>query len=180
MSRLVKKALHSFSREKLPPTEKSFVSPPALEVPIPPLTGTPVTLAIIGGGQRGNASALLVPVEQCRAVTDSPRIGARQLRSHSRSLLQGSRSGRASSPNPSGVCQYVWCSLRECLRITYRTARCVRCSRQGREAKDFNGSHHLRPRPDACRIHDRVYATGLSCALRKTPGSGRTRVYRGC
>ena len=55
MSRLVKKVLHSFLREKLPPTEKSFIPPPALKIPTSPLTGDPVTLAIIGGGQRGKA-----------------------------------------------------------------------------------------------------------------------------
>jgi hypothetical protein len=60
MSRLVKKALHPFSRshEKLPPTEKSFVPPPALKEELPPpfFTGDPVTLAVIGGGQRGKVS----------------------------------------------------------------------------------------------------------------------------
>ena len=47
MSRLVKKVLHSFSREKLPLTEKSFVPLPTLKIPTSPLTGDPVTLAII-------------------------------------------------------------------------------------------------------------------------------------
>ena len=57
MSRLVKKALHAFSPEKSPmTTEKNVVQLPTLKAPVP-LTGDPVTLAIIGGGERGKASA---------------------------------------------------------------------------------------------------------------------------
>ena len=53
----------------------------------------------------------------CRAVTDSPSIGVRKLHSHSLSLLQDSCSGRASSPNPSDVCQQTRRPGRECLRM---------------------------------------------------------------
>lgn len=66
MSRLVKKALRPFSsKEKIEKTEKTetaekrFVPPPALKELVPQLTGDPVTLAIIGGGQRGKASRSL-------------------------------------------------------------------------------------------------------------------------
>ena len=175
MSRLVKKALHPFSREKPPPTSP----PPALkEGPVPPLTGDPVTLAIIGAGERGKASSLLVPsAEPSHSVSG---LGIRRLRSQPLSLLQGSCSSRTSFCDSSGLRHDLSSPRRECLRIAQGTPRRIRRSRQGREAKDCNGGYHLRSRSDACRTHNRVCATGLSCALRKAPGSGRKGVYRGC
>ena len=138
MSRLVKKVLQPFSsssrsHEKIPraeleSTEKSFVPPPVLrELEPPPLTGDPVTLAIIGGGQRGKASIQVI--YQYIYYINFRDIVLLQLRSQPLSLLQDCCNCRTSSPNSPGVCDYISCSCRACLCVPQGTTRRIRRSR---------------------------------------------------